>query len=69
MTGSFDREFVMDPPAMWGISSVQVHILVHGVFAKELPSLNFRTGALNLIIAPVYVQWVKCFTPIYNPLA
>ncbi|KAK7842652.1 tho complex subunit 4c, partial [Quercus suber] len=25
---------------------------VHGVFAKELPSLNLRTGALNLISAP-----------------
>jgi hypothetical protein len=61
MTGSFDRESVMGPLAMWGISSVQdfSSYPVHGVFAKELPSLNLRTGALNLIIAPVYMQWVK----------
>ncbi|KAK9197006.1 hypothetical protein WN943_005140 [Citrus x changshan-huyou] len=41
---------------------------VHGLFAKELPSLNFRTGALTHSIATIYKQWVKSFTPIYQPL-
>ncbi|XP_059642633.1 THO complex subunit 4D-like isoform X3 [Cornus florida] len=36
-------------------------------FCKGLPSLNFRSGALTCSLAPVYMQWVKSFTPIYNP--
>lgn len=46
----------MDPSAVEFLQcKISICLLVHGGFAKRLPSLNFRTGVLICIIALVHV--------------
>ncbi|KAH7556996.1 hypothetical protein JRO89_XS11G0025900 [Xanthoceras sorbifolium] len=60
MAGCLDVEFMMDSLAMCGFSSVRdfSYFPSSWLFAKELPSLNFRTGAHTYSIATVHKQWL-----------